>query len=238
MEANRSTSGNTFMRERIAVTVDVRQVGFHTGWMPPKLLVACCLLALTAGCLMSEQIGEPVGHGRSRLPAADVTIHFDTQFNRVVLFGRSAALAGIGIWTFLSMGAKKPASILVGAAFLGTAGWLVGKDYPSLTGYRLEVAPAGLTLKVPPDLDTLIPWESVEGLELEGFGYARIGGGTRLMPFGGAVPSAGVELPDWKTMKLIVAGGQSHIIQLGELSIEHRQIFAKALIKRADLVEE
>ena len=186
---------------------------------------------------MSEQIGEPVGYGRSRLPAEDVAIHFDTQFNRVVLFGRSAALAGIGLWIFSSMGAK-PGSILVGVAFLGTAGWLIAKDYSSLSGYHLEVAPAGLTLKVPPDLDTLIPWESVEGLELEGFGYARIGGTTQLMPFGGAVPTAGVELPDWKTMKLIVAGGQSHIIQLDELSIEHRQIFAKALIKRADLVGE
>jgi len=186
---------------------------------------------------MSEQIGEPVGQGRSRKPNDDVTIHFDTQFNRVVLFGRSAALAGIAFWVFSSFGTK-PAPLFVGAAFLATAGWLVVKDYPSLDGYRLEVAPAGLTLKVPPELDTLIPWESIEELELEGFGYARIGGGTQVMPFGGARPSAGLELPDWKTMKLTVAGGESHTIQLSELSIEHRQIFAKALIKRADLVEE
>lgn len=203
--------------------------------MPPKLFLACCLLALmAAGCLMSEQIGEPVGQGRSRRPNDDVTIHFDTQFNRLVLFGRSAALAGIAFWVFSSFG-KKPGPLLVGGAFLATAGWLLVKDYPSLNGYRLEVASAGLTLKVPPDLDTLIPWESVEELELEGFGYARIGGGPT---FGGARPSVGLELPDWKTMKLTVAGGQSHLIQLDELSIEHRQIFAKALIKRADLVEE
>jgi len=186
---------------------------------------------------MSEQIGEPVGHGRSRRPNDDVAIHFDTQFNRIVVLGRSAALAGIALWIFSSLGAK-PSSILVGVAFLATAVWLVVKDYPSLTGYRLEVAPAGLTLKVPPNLDTLVPWESVEALELEGFGYARIGGGAQLMPFGGARASAGVELPDWKTMKLTLAGGQSHMIQLDELSIEHRQIFAKALIKRAGLVEE
>ena len=39
-------------------------------------------------------------------------------------------------------------------------------------------------------------------------------------------------------MKLTLAGGQSHLIQLDELSIEHRQIFARALIKRAGLVED
>ena len=95
-----------------------------------------------------------------------------------------------------------------------------------------------MTLTVPPDLDTLISWQSIEGLELEGFGYARIGDGTRRTFLGQVYKSAGTELPDWKTMKLTLAGGQSHMIQLDELSIEHRQIFAKALIKRAGLAEE
>ncbi len=106
-----------------------------------------------------------------------------------------------------------------------------------MTGYRLEVAPEGLTLKVPPDLDTLIRWESVEGLELEGFGYGRIAGNIQ---FDGVrmVRQTALELPDWRTMKLTLAGGQSHLIQLDELSIEHRQIFARALIKRAGLVED
>ena len=39
-------------------------------------------------------------------------------------------------------------------------------------------------------------------------------------------------------MKLTLAGGETHTIVLGELSIEQRQIFAKALIKRAELVEQ
>ena len=170
------------------------------------------------------------------MPSDDVAIHFDTQFNRIVLFGRSAAIGGIALWIFSSWGAK-PGSILVGVAFLATAGWLVVKDYPSLTGYRLEVAPDGLTLKVPPDLDTLIPWGSIEGLELEGFAYGHIAGGLQFDGVGMVRRTKGLELPDWKTMKL-TAGGQSHLIQLDELSIEHRQIFAKALIKRAGLVEE
>ena len=237
MEANRATSGNVSMGVRIAVTVDVRQVGFQTGWMTPKWFLACCLLVFTAaGCLISEQIGEPVGQGRSRMPSEDVTIRFDTQVNRIVVFGRSAALAGIALWIFFSWGAK-PGPILVGVAFLATAGWLIAKDYPSLTGYRLEVAPEGLTLKVPPDLDELIPWESVEGLELEGLGYKRIGGNVHLEGMM-LVERTLLELHDWKTMKLMVAGGQSHTVQLSELSIEHREIFAKALIKRAGLVEQ
>ena len=205
--------------------------------MTPKLFLACCLLALTAaGCLMSEQIGEPVGYGTSRMPNDDVTIHFDTQFNRILMFGRSGAIAVIGLWIVSTWGAK-PGSILVGVALFATAAWLVVKDYPSVTGYRLEVAPEGLTLKVPPDLDTLIRWESVEGLELEGSAYGHIAGNIQ---FDGVrmVRQTALELPAWKTMKLTLAGGQSHLIQLDELSIEHRQIFARALIKRAGLVED
>ena len=38
-------------------------------------------------------------------------------------------------------------------------------------------------------------------------------------------------------MRVVVAGGTTHLIKLEELSIEHRQIFAKALIKRANLVD-
>ena len=220
------------------MSVDVRQLRFHTERMPPKLLVACCLLALlAAGCLMSEQIGEPVGHGNSRMAGEDVAIHFDTDFNRIIMFARSAGLIAIALWLYSSWGTK-PVPILLAGACIVWAGWLVVKDYPSLGGYRLEVAPQGLTLKVPPDLDTLIPWESIDALELEGFGYAKIGGGPQVTPFGGARQSVGVELPDWKTMKLTLTDGQSHTIVLEKLSIEHRQIFAKALIKRADLVEE
>ena len=220
------------------VSVDVEQVGFHTEKMTPKLFLACCLLAFTAaGCLMSEQIGEPVGHGTSRMAGDDVAIHFDTDYNRIIMFARSAALVSIALWLFSSWG-MKPVPFLLGGAFIVTAGWFIVKDYPALGGYRLEVAPEGLTLKVPPDLDTLIAWQSIEGLELEGFGYARVGGGPQVTPYGQAYQSVGVELPDWKTMKLTTTDGQTHTIVLEKLSIEHRQIFANALIKRADLVEE
>lgn len=203
--------------------------------MSPKMLLAVSLLVLSTGCLVSEQIGEPVGHGSSRMAGEDVAIHFDTDFNRIILFGRSAALVVFALWIFSAWGLK-PGPILVGGALIGVAGWLIAKDYPALEGYRLEVAAEGLTLKVPPDLDTLVPFRSIEELELEGFGYARIGGGPQFTGQG-MTQSAGLELPDWKTMKLTLTGGEIHTIQLDELSIEHRQILANALIKRAGLVE-
>lgn len=206
--------------------------------MSLKWLFVGCLLALTAaGCLMSEQIGEPVGHGNSRMAGDDVAIHFDTDFNRIIMVVRTMALLAIAYWLFASWGTK-PIPILLSGALIGVAGWLVAKDYPALGNYRLEVAPEGLTLRVPPELDTFIEWQAIEALELEGFGYAKIGGGPRVTPFGDARQSVGVELPDWKTMKLTHSGGQSHTILLEKLSIEHRQIFANALIKRANLVEE
>ena len=202
-----------------------------------RLIPVLCLLVLASGCLMSEQIGEPLGQGRSSRPNDDVTIHFDTTFNRIVIFGRSALLVAFAAWVLSTWGVK-PGSILVGGAAMAAAGWLFIEDYRALDGYSLEVAAPGLTLRVPAELDEQIPWQSVEGIELEGFSYARIGGGMQFSPTGGMTRGVGLELPDWKTMRVMVAGGATHTIKLEELSIEHRQIFAKALIKRANLVEE
>ena len=66
------------------------------------LIPILCLLTLASGCLMSEQIGEPLGQGRSARPNPDVTIHFDTTFNRVVIFGRSALIVAFAAWVFSS----------------------------------------------------------------------------------------------------------------------------------------
>jgi len=200
------------------------------------LLLLVCLVALTTGCLVSEQIGGPIGHGNSLRPGDDVAIHFDTEFNRILMFGRSALLVVVAAWIFHSWGARA-GSILVGGGILVAAGWFFVKGYSTLAGYRVEVAESGLTLKVPPELDEQIPWQNVEGLELEGWGYARIGGSMQYSPLGGATQAA-LELPDWETMKVLVTGGNAFVIDLSKLSIEHRQIFAKALIKRADLVEQ
>ena len=202
-----------------------------------RALPVIWLLLLLSGCMVSEQIGEPIGSGRSRRPSEDVTIHFDTQFNRILLFGRSAALVGLAIWIFSAFG-KKPIAILVAVGAGGFAGWLVINDYPTLTDYHIEVAANGLVMSIPPEPEIRIPWESIETMELAGYEWASVGGGTRLTPLGQQQRTAGVELPDLETMDMTLTDGQKHTINLKRLSIEHRQIFSKALIKRARLVED
>jgi hypothetical protein len=186
--------------------------------------------------MVSEQIGEPIGSGTHRRPSEDVTVHFDTGFNRALVFGRSALLAALAVWIFFTWG-KMPISILLGSALLVVAGWLPVKDYPSLTGYRIEVAESGLYLSIPPEPEMEIPWESIEGLKLAGHGYGSAGAIRVATPFGQS-RTVGVELPAWETMDIILFGGQTYTVNLEALSVEHRQIMAQALIKRADLVEE
>lgn len=202
-----------------------------------RLFLCVCLFTMLAGCMISEQIGEPVGRGNSRMAGKDVTIHFDTDFNRILLFGRSALLAGLGIWIFSQWG-KSAGGILVGAVLVGVAGWLAIQDYPSLSGYRISVEESGLILNIPSEIEERIPWNEVEALELAGFEYGRVGGGTRITPFGSPQRLVGAELPAWETMTITLAGGQTRRIDLKRLSIEHRQIFAQALIKRAGMVDE
>ena len=202
-----------------------------------RALPVIWLLLLLSGCMVSEQIGEPIGSGHSRKPSEDVTIHFDTQFNLILLFGRSAALVGLAFWIFSAFG-KKPIATLVAVGAGGFAGWLVINDYPTLTDYHIEVAANGLVMSIPPEPEIRIPWESIETMELAGYEWASAGGGTRLTPLGQQQRMAGVELPDLETMDITLTGGQKHTINLKRLSIEHRQIFSKALIKRARLVED
>jgi hypothetical protein len=195
-----------------------------------RFVLALFLLLLVCGCMVSEQIGEPVGHGRNRRPGDDVAVHFDTQFNRIILFGRSAVLVCLALWIFSAFG-KSPGAVLVGVAVMGVAAWLFFKDYPTLTHYRVEVSQSGLYLNVPPDLDTEIPWNAIEELELEGFAY----GSARADMTPGS--SATIELPAWETMDITLSDGTKHRIVLVELSVEHREIFAQALVRRAGLVE-
>ena len=104
-----------------------------------RLIPILCLLGLASGCLISEQIGQPLGQGRSARPNPDVTIHFDTTFNRVVIFGRSALIVTFAAWVFLSFGAK-PGSIVVGGAAMAIAGWLfIVWKRPFVPGDRITI---------------------------------------------------------------------------------------------------
>jgi hypothetical protein len=188
--------------------------------MSKPFLWLLCLLALSgAGCLISEQSGQD---------REDLTFYFDTGFNRAILFGRSAALAIVGLWFFA--GSKKNAvPLLLAAAFLGAAAWLLIKDYPTLGRYRVQVLGDGLVLAIPPEEEKTLPWSAIEEMFVEGIGSAS------------ALPRDEFErrlaLPDWHSMRITVTGGASHEVDLKRLSVEQRQILWRAIARRASLVE-
>ena len=107
----------------------------------------CAFLLSGSGCMISEQEGQD---------REDLTFYFDTEFNRIMLFARSGALGGVALWLFA--GSKKNAvPILFGVAFLAAAAWLMIKDYPTLSRYRVQVLGEGLSLAIPPEEEKTLP---------------------------------------------------------------------------------
>ncbi len=193
-----------------------------------RLVILFGWAALTSGCMISEQVGE--------LPQ-ELAFHFDTDFNRALVFGRPIALVLLVMWVFAKF--KKPNSILLSAPLLVLAGWTLAQDFPSLVDYRVEVMDEALYLKIPPEPEKVIPWSTVEGMEIEGVGWAGAGGGpeTTMTPFGPRKREyAWSELPEWQTMKL-TADGETHLVILEKLSVEQRQTLWRTIAKRARLVK-
>ena len=132
------------------------------------------------------------------------------------------------MWLFA--GSKKNAvPILLGVVFLGAGAWLMIQDYPTLSGYRVQVLGEGLTLAIPPEEEKTLPWDAIEEMYVEGMGSAS------------EMPRDEFErrlaLPDWHSMRITVAGGTTHEVDLKLLSIEQRQILWRAIARRANLVE-
>jgi hypothetical protein len=167
------------------------------------------------------------------VPGREVTIHFDTTFNRILLFGRSGLAALLALW-FLSSWSKEAGWVL-GLGSLALAGWLIHHDYPILTNYRVAVLDGGLYLRIPPEPEKQIAWSSIEGMELAGHAWASLGGRHII---GKESRTPYLELPEWETMDILLTGGQKQTVNLKLLSIEQRQIFAMAIVKQANLAEE
>ena len=195
-----------------------------------RLLLLCLVITLHAGCMLSDQVGQ--------MPQ-DVTFHFDTDFNRALVFGRAAGLTAIVFWLFAKF--KRHSAILVGVPILVFAGWTVARDYPSLSGYRIEVRKDALYLRIPPEPERGIPWESIQEMEIEGESWATVEGGrtTTVNPDGSFQETkyAWSELPQWKSMKVITEK-DSFIVQLDRLSVEQRQTLWQSIAKRGQLVKE
>jgi hypothetical protein len=179
----------------------------------------CLFLLSGSACMISEQVGQD---------REDLTFHFDTGFNRTMLFGRSGVIAVVALWLFA--GAKKsPVSAVLGVVLLAGAGYLLVKDYPTLSRYRVEVLGDGLTIAIPPEPDKVLAWGSIEEMYIEGMGPAD------------GLPKDEFErrlaLPDWHSMKITVTGGATEEVDLKLLSVEQRQILWRAIARRASLVE-
>lgn len=195
-----------------------------------RLTPLLATLLVWGGCMISEQTGQ--------IPA-ELTFHFDTGFNRAMVFGRVAGLAIIVFWLFAKF--KRHTAIMVGVPILVFAGWTLERDYPSLAGYRIEVRDDALYLNIPPQNERRIPWEKIQEMELEGVDWATAGRGTMTTvgPDGRRYTSepAWAKLPEWETMKLITEN-DSLLVRLDKLSVEQRQTLWRAIAKRAHMVKQ
>ena len=193
-----------------------------------RLIILLSWAVLASGCMISEQAGQ--------MPQ-DLAFHFDTDFNRALVFGRPIALVLLVMWVFANF--KKPNSILLSAPLLVLAGWSLSQDFPSLVDYRVEVQEDALYLKIPPEPEKVIPWNTVEEMEIKGVAWAGAGARPTVTPtpFGPRKTEyAWSELPEWHTME-IMADGETHLVILEKLSIEQRQTLWRAIAKRARLVK-
>jgi hypothetical protein len=169
--------------------------------------------------MISEQLGQG---------SEELLFHFDTQFNRIVLFARSAAIGLIAVWVFAGS-RRKTGPIVFGIALVLIALGLFVKDHPRMSRYRVEVLDEGLVLAIPPDPEKSFAWGAIEEIYVEGLG-------TTNAPPKDAVAKM-LELPEWHSLRITVAGGGTHLVDLKLLSMEQRQTLWRAIAKRANLVE-
>jgi hypothetical protein len=190
--------------------------------------------------MLSEQLGE----GNQEL-----SFHFDTQFNRIILFGRSALLGVLALWIFTAW-KRAPVPSLVALAVAGGAGYWFVKDYPVLSEYRVDVVQNGLRITTPPEGPKEIPWRSIEGMVLTGKEYVDVpsGGGQpfvvvdvgtgEVMSSGKTPEFAWEHLPDIEVMELTLAGGARERVYVKVLSVEQRKVLYRAIAKYAGLVRQ
>ena len=175
------------------------------------------LLVCASGCLISEQTGQ----GNQ-----DLTFHFDTPFNRAILFARSGALALVGVW-LLAASRRKTGPVAVAAVMLLGAAWLFVSELSTLRRYRVEVLGDGLHVAIPPEPETMLAWEGIEEMYVEGLGPPE--------PRGDAIQHM-LALPEWHSLDLTMVGGAKQHMDLKPLSMEQRQTLWKAIARRAHLV--
>jgi hypothetical protein len=194
------------------------------------LMLAVALLS--AGCMISEQDGQLIPDGNLRYwnqQLGDVRFHFDSTFNKVVLYGRSAALVVVALWVFAAERGGKPLfSLVLGPPLLAAASFLVYRDLPTLREYEIAARAGGLTLAIPPAPRREMTWDEIETMSVKGVELRR-----SQEPPGGKNPF--VDLPEWESMELRTTSGETFTVDLTRLSQEQRQSVWKAIVVRARL---
>jgi hypothetical protein len=197
-------------------------------------VLALALVLFAGGCMVSEQSGQLVPDGNPRFwdqKLGEVSFHFDSTYNKAVVFGRSLALALLAAWIFMAeKGGKKVMTVVLGLPLLALAVFLLLKDLPTLLHYKIEALESGLVVEIPPEDAREVPWDGIESMSVTGWELRR--GRT---PPGGANPFS--DVPEWEAMEITFAGGDTQRVDLRRLSWEQRQSVWKAIAVRAQLVE-
>lgn len=195
-----------------------------------RAIAVTSLLAMTlllSGCMISSQIGERT-HVNSP-PPEEITFHFDTSFNKMLLFGRSGLLLLIPVWVFACRGRggdKILPTVLAVAAAVGAAWWFK-TGWDKTHSYRIEVRKPFLSLQIPSEPDRTIPWETIEAIDVRGMASD--------VSFYDGPGQALKWSPEWEDLTIETTGGESFDVDLRPLSYEQRGTFWRAIKRKANL---
>ncbi len=202
--------------------------------MSSRAILLFLALSSTA-CAVSEQVGrlQPPGNPRYHTDSelGEVAFHFDTTYNKALVFGRTLALGLLALWVFKAGAGRSLVLTMIAIAVLGAAVWLLVPDLPTLGRYEVRAGKNGLELSIPPEPPRHIEWSELEEMRISGHEWI----GTRSPMRGGADFG---RLAEWQTMELRLAGGEEIVVDLERLSVEHRQNCWRAIAAHAQLTED
>jgi hypothetical protein len=191
------------------------------------LLLLAGLVLCSGGCLISTQEGERT-HINAPYPD-EITFHFDTEFNRFLLFGRSAALLLIPVWLWRTHHRTDSSILPVAVSVIALTGsmWLLVAGWTKALHYRIEFGPSSLFVTIPPEAEREISWNEIESIYVEGeaLNIDMVGGGLEWAP-------------EWEDLTISLSDGQALPVDLRPLSMEQRGNFWRAIVRKAGLKGE
>ena len=192
------------------------------------LLIVLGLFVSLSGCVVSTQVGE-----RSHVNAGhpeEIAFHFDTGFNKGVLFLRSGVLVLIAAWLVVKRtGGSMVVPAILAVLLVAAAIWLGGSGLRTVNGYRVDVTPEGLHWEVPGETTIDAAWIEIEGIEVEGE--------ARNVSLGSDAPGSVEWAPQWEDLLIYLDDGRVLGADLRPLSVEQRGTFWRAIKRKAELTE-